>query len=70
MKIDLSEDELEVLRCMADAWLEENMRLPGGVSYQQAIDLLTKMGLLDQVIQVEKTLSEFEKECWNEDESC
>ena len=40
-----NERELEVLRCLFDAWVDADMPLPGGISYEEAVVVLRRFGL-------------------------
>ncbi len=43
--MDLTKREQEVVECWITAWLKDDMRLYGGLCYQDTIDLLDKLGI-------------------------
>lgn len=43
----MNEREREILRCLAQEWLDGDMRLPGNICYQDVIDFLAKNGVED-----------------------
>ena len=41
----LNDKEKEIIQCFAKTWAAEGGLLPGDISYQEAFDLLAKLGI-------------------------
>lgn len=41
----LTPQEIEIVECFFDEWVENEMSLPGDISYQKVIDFLQKIGI-------------------------
>ena len=58
---NLSEKEQDILLQIIDTWIDADMPLHGGHSYQQVIELLDKLGLHRQAMIADRAVTNLEK---------